>query len=357
VSTSCDNGQADSGQSMLVAYLDHRWADEDEDELDGYAQYRENVDLVAAALQRCGHPAVPFDVGRTPRLLADALDPSITVFNFVERVNSGSGTRPWYVPDIVKAAGACYIGPSARTLARVTDKSQTKAACACVLRTPPSVAVDSLSVDLWRRIEELALPAIVKPNCEAGSRGISDAAVVDSRAELRRAIGHQLGRYPSGVLVEEFIDGDDVTVAFLEVDGDYRCLPPVLYRAQRLRPSRRRMYDYAAKNAIDHREAQLAGSHAECPAPVDPRVATELVSATTAAAAVLGVRGFGRADFRVSRAGEAHFLEMNALPDIDPTAGFAIASNAVGMSLDVVVQAVINSYRAREEPVGRGPVD
>jgi D-alanine-D-alanine ligase len=316
-------------------------------ELDGYAQYRENVDLLAGALRLCGHDACPFDVGPTPASLAEKLNPDVTVFNFVERVNSQRRSQSWYVPDVAGATGARYVGPSASTLALVTDKARSKAACATVLYTPPSVVVRELSSSLEDAIEALRLPVIVKPNSEAGSRGISDDMVIDSFSALRRAIVEQLRCFPLGVLVEEFIDGEDVTVGFVEIGGKCVCLPPVLYRPETLYESRHLMYDYTAKNALDYREAQRAGRHAECPAPVPSEVAAELESATKSAAAALGVRGFGRADFRLSRGARVQFLEMNALPDIDATAGFAIASQVAGISLDTVVRAVVDSYGER----------
>lgn len=330
---------------MFVTYLDHRWSADGE--LDGYAQYRESVDLLAGALRLCGHDASPFDVGPTPALLTEKLNPDVTVFNFVERVNYQRRTQSWYVPHVAGTTGARYIGPSARTLALVTDKARSKAACASVLHTPPSVVVRELPSGPGDAIDALRLPAIVKPNSEAGSCGISDDVVVDSFSALRRAVVEQLRRFPLGVLVEEFIEGEDVTVGFVEIGGECVCLPPVLYRPETLRESQRRMYDYAAKNALDHREAQRAGRHAECPAPVPTEVAAELESATRSAAAALGVRGFGRADFRLSHGAQVHFLEMNALPDIDATAGFAIASQVAGMSLDTVVRAVVDSYGER----------
>jgi D-alanine-D-alanine ligase len=332
-------------QVTLVTYLDHKWSPDGE--LDGYAQYRESVNLLVGALRLCDHDASAFDVGPTPALLAEKLNPDVTVFNYVERVNSQRGSQPWYVADVARTTGARYIGPSARTLALVTDKAGSKAACAGVLNTPPSVVVRELPFDCAAAIEDLRLPAIVKPNYEAGSRGISDDVVVDSIPALRRAVVEQLRRYPLGVLVEEFIDGEDVTVGFVEIGGECVCLPPVLYRPEALRESQRRMYDYTAKNALDYREAQRAGRHAECPAPLPTGVVAELESATRSAAAALGVRGFGRADFRLSHGTQVHFLEMNALPDIDLTAGFAIASQVAGVSLDTVVRAVVDSYGER----------
>lgn len=337
-----DSSALPNRETMLVAYLDHRWTPAGE--LDGYAQYRDSVELLADALRSDGFDAAPFDVGPTPQLLAERLTPAVTVFNFVERIGSGPFPRPWYVPDVALACGARYIGPPSSTLDLVADKARSKTACAGLLSTPPAVALHDLDFDPHDVLDAVGLPALVKPNFEAGSLGVADDVVVDTPARLSAVVARQLRRFPLGVLVEAFIDGHDLTVGFVDVAGERIFLPPVLYRPEALRSSRRRMYDYQAKNAIDHHEAQRAGKHAECPATIATELRAELESASGSAADALGVRGFGRADFRLSLDGRGHFLEMNALPDVDPTAGFAIASRVAGVTLRTVVRAVIDSY-------------
>jgi hypothetical protein len=58
----------------------------------------------------------------------------------------------------------------------------------------------------------------------------------------------------------------------------------------------------------------------EVPARIDNAVAARLAIAATHAFEALGVSGYGRADFRVTRGGEIVFIEMNPLPSLDPDA-------------------------------------
>lgn len=327
---------------MLVAYLDRRWSTPGE--LDGYAQYPEDVELIVAALRALGLRSEALDVGPTPARLEASLQPGDIVFNYVERVRGPRSEQAWYVPDVTAKLGVRCLGPSSRTLALVTDKAASKARCEQLVPTARSVLVHEPSSLRSISLESLRGPLIVKPNFEAGSRGVSDEFVLDDPAHARRKAAEQLLRFPEGVLIEEFVAGDDATVAFLESHGSYSCLPPVLYRPGQLRHSQRLMYDYEAKNAPDAREAQLRGAHAECPAAALPAAAIEeLEAATVRVASALGVRAFGRVDFRL-REGRPCFLEMNALPDVDATAGFGIACAGAGLRFQEALGSIVESY-------------
>ena len=95
----------------------------------------------------------------------------------------------------------------------------------------------------------LALPVIVKPNYEGSSKGIGDEAVVRDARSLAEVLAAALRAYPTGVLVEEFVAGTDVTVPFLEGRGDEGVLLPVDYVVDPAARSRFNLYDYRLKSA------------------------------------------------------------------------------------------------------------
>ena len=146
--------------------------------------------------------------------------------------------------------------------------------------------------------------------------------------------------------VEEYVAGTDVTVAVLETSTGQRCLPPVAYFPRRLYRSTFGMYDYRAKNDPRFAKAQAALKHAVCPAQLPRATARELEQSTLEAVNALGVRAFGRADFRITEDGRAHLLEVNALPDVDPTSGFYIACRASGRDLSDLVGSLVVAYPA-----------
>jgi D-alanine-D-alanine ligase len=72
----------------------------------------------------------------------------------------------------------------------------------------------------------------------------------------------------------------------------------------------------------------------------------------------LGIRDLGRIDFRLGDDGQVYFLELNALPSLQPGAGIYAAAALEGLHQDGVIDAVIQSAVARwniaPEPGRRG---
>jgi len=66
----------------------------------------------------------------------------------------------------------------------------------------------------------LAYPVLVKPNYEGSSKGIGDDAVARDPRALFELLTRTLRKYTNGVLVEEFIPGQDINVPFIEGVGD-----------------------------------------------------------------------------------------------------------------------------------------
>ncbi|HEV7555331.1 MAG TPA: hypothetical protein VGO00_07760, partial [Kofleriaceae bacterium] len=156
-------------------------------------------------------------------------------------------------------------------------------------------------------LPDVTLPAIVKPNFEGASKGITASSVVATRERLVPLVGWLVDRYPGGVLVEELVEGIDVSVAW--VDG-FGLLPAIAYRYP---PAGRfAIYDYVLKH--DHPERVVV----EIPARLEPSVTRRLEAIARRAFTALGVIGYGRADFRVTPDGDVVFLEMNPLPSLAP---------------------------------------
>src|SRR5205823_2185226 len=148
------------------------------------------------------------------------------------------------------------------------------------------------------------------------------------RSRLRAFVEKQLARFPAGVLVEEFIPGKDLTVAFLERTAPERggVLTPVEYVIDEAELSKRRyrIYDYDLKavhyDAVDVR----------CPAQFPGHVLERAQDMARKAYKALGCRDLGRIDFRVADDGQVYFIEINALPSLEPGAGIYAAAALEG---------------------------
>jgi D-alanine-D-alanine ligase len=300
---------------------------------------RETVDALASAIERLGHRVERIEVsGPASRTVArlEAFGPDL-IFNTAE--GRRGRFREAFFPALFDELGMPYTGSDAYALAVTLDKQLTKLV----------LAQHGVSTPRWQYIESadrlqvnaLRYPVIVKPNFEGSSKGITQDSVVDDPLRLHDAVAAALARYPAGLLVEEFIAGRDVTVPFLEKAAPERggVLQPVEYVIDAAVAGERRhaIYDYDLKTKLDRAVSVRA------PAKLSRAQKERLHEQAATVFRALAIRDLGRIDFRVADDGQVHFLEINALPSLEPGAGIYVSAALEGLHADAVLGAVITS--------------
>jgi D-alanine-D-alanine ligase len=300
---------------------------------------RETVDALAGALERLGHRLERIEVsGPASRTVArlEAFGPDL-IFNTAE--GRRGRFREAFFPALFDELGMPYTGSDAYALALTLDKQLTKLV----------LAQHGVPTPRWQYVEEpdqlqvnaLRYPVIVKPNFEGSSKGITQDSVVEDPVRLHEVVGEALARYPAGLLVEEYIVGRDVTVPFLEAASPDRggVLQPVEYVIDEAAiPGRRyAIYDYALKTKLEGLVQVRA------PARVKRAQAERILSICRNVNRVLGIRDLGRIDLRLADDGAIYFLEINALPSLEPGASIYAAAALEGLHADGVLGAVIQS--------------
>ena len=314
---------------------------EDEAEFDT----RETIEALTAALERLGHRVERIEVsGPASRTAArlEAFAPDL-IFNTAE--GRRGRFREAFYPALFDELGFPYTGSDAWVLAVTLDKSLTK----LMLRehgvvSPRGQFIEELSI---LKVDSLRYPVMVKPNFEGSSKGITQDSIIEDRGKLRAFVEKQLSKFPAGVLVEEFIPGRDLTVAFLEKAAPERggVLTPVEYvidEAQ-LKKRRYRIYDY------DLKSVNYDAVSVRCPAQFDDHILERAQEMARKAYKALGCRDLGRIDFRVAEDGQVYFIEINALPSLEPGAGIYAAAALEGLHVDGVLAKVIESATQRYE--------
>ena len=303
----------------------------------------ETVTAIAAALTTGGHEVEKIEVSGPASHLAariEAFAPDL-IFNTAE--GRRGRAREGFYPALFEELGFPYTGSDAYVLTISLDKWLTKLVLSgqgidtprARLLTPrdlPSLVEGSLGVPV---------PAIVKPNYEGSSKGIGDESVARDWRSLRTIVERMLRQYPAGVLVEEFIQGIDITVPFVEGLGDEGILAPVEYVIEAAARSKYNIYDYRLKNTESNRVA------VRCPAEIPRDVAARLRAITKQIVRALAVRDVGRIDFRLGEDGRIYFLEVNALPSLEPGAGLFAATRREGLTYDQTIAAVVKSAAVR----------
>ena len=208
------------------------------------------------------------------------------------------------IQGLLEVAGIPYVGSDVLASACCMDKTVTKLIA-------DRAGIRQASWELVRR-EEFAhapvttldrvehtffYPMFVKPAGTGSSVGISK---VRDRASLQAGIELAL-RYDSKVLVEEFIDGQEVEVAVM---GNRTPVASVCGEID----AGAEFYDYEAKYISDCAKLYIP---ARVPEDVAERVRETAIRVYTA----MGCRGLARVDFFVTRGmQEVIFNEINTLP-------------------------------------------
>jgi D-alanine-D-alanine ligase len=82
------------------------------------------------------------------------------------------------------------------------------------------------------------------------------------------------------------------------------------------------------------------GTIPSCPADLPPELTAELADLALAAWRTVGGEGYGRVDFRVDASGRPWLLEVNANPDLSPSAGLARMARAADLDFGALVRRV-----------------
>lgn len=305
----------------------------------------ETISALKSAIESLGHEVHLVEVSGPPsQVIArlEALCPDL-VFNTAEG-HLGRYREAFY-PAVFEQLSLPFTGSDAYVCTLSLDKDMTKRTLReAGIPTPRSVFLQSS-----KRLKKLDLrfPLILKPNFEGSSKGITQDSVVENEKQFNTRIVDLLKKYPSGILVEEYIVGKDVTVPFIEgVKTEFGgVMTPVEYSFAREALSKRKynIYDYALKNTeSDYVQVQ-------CPANLESDVMRELQIMSQKVVNVLGLRDFARMDFRLSDSGHIYFIEVNALPSLEPGAGIYLAAEKAGLtSVEQTLEAIIKSAVKRQ---------
>ena len=305
----------------------------------------ETVDAIAGGLRAGGHEVEKIEVtGPASHLAAriESFAPDL-IFNTAE--GRRGRTREAFYPALFEELGFPYTGSDAYVMTVTLDKWLTKLMLGAQgIDTPRArlVVADDLRRSRETGVSGLAFPVMVKPNYEGSSKGIGDDAVVRDPKALADILPRVLRKYPSGVLLEEFISGTDVTVPFIEGLGDDGVLLPVDYVVDPGARSKFNIYDYRLKST------EASRVQVRCPPDLPRDMTARLRALSRQALRALGVRDLGRVDFRIGEDGRIYLLEVNALPSLERGASLFAAAAREGLDYEAALGAIVASAGRRQ---------
>jgi D-alanine-D-alanine ligase len=224
--------------------------------------------------------------------------------------------------------GIAYTGAGVESSRVAFDKFLSKEKfIAAGVPTPRS---QTLKLDGVDRLK-LDLPVVVKPPREGSSVGVH---IVRTEAELAEALT-DAKRFGSETLVEEFIEGKELTVGLLGTEA-----LPIIH----IEPVSG-FYD------LNNKYPWLTGSGKtlyHCPADLDADTTLRVQTAALEAMGALGVEVYGRADIMLRADGEPFVLEINTIPGMTTSSLLPKAARAAGIEFPQLCERIIDlSLQAR----------
>jgi D-alanine-D-alanine ligase len=141
-----------------------------------------------------------------------------------------------------------------------------------------------------------------------------------------------LAAYEQPVLVEEFIDGDELTVGIV---GN---APPQVIGVMRIVPlTVKSNFVYS----LEVKRDWVSRVRYECPAQLSSEDSAAVEQAALCAFQALGCRDVARIDFRL-RGGVPYFIEANPLPGLSPkSSDIVILARAMGIEHSELLRRII----------------
>jgi D-alanine-D-alanine ligase len=192
------------------------------------------------------------------------------------------------------------------------------------------------SVRLPRR---MTFPVIVKSAVEHGSTGIAQASVVHDDDGLRERVEFVHRTLSTDVIVEQFIDGRELTVSVL---GNERLqvFPPwelwfenLPERSEAIQTSRVK-WDDAYAERIGTKTGRARNLSKDTEAELE-RIARRTYRA-------LELSGFARIDLRMDAQERLYVIEANCNPDLTPGEDFPEAAKSAGIDYASLLQRILS---------------
>ena len=265
---------------------------------------------IANGLRKAGYTVMEIDVTTPDFTVPDGIEAVFIALHGTFGEDGGAQTR-------LTELGVPYVGADAEASRRSFDKLLTEI---CLRKAGVPVPESETLRRGGRRT--LPLPVAVKPPRQGSSVGCS---LVFKESEWAPAMADAL-KYDDEVLIQRFIPGREFTVGI--VDGQVLPIVEIVTAAG--------WYDYTAKYKVDTTRYVI-------PAELDAKTAVRMQKIAMETFVALGVRGFGRVDFRMTPEGEQFVLELNNIPGFTSHSLLPKAAAAAGIEFSALCDRIMRT--------------
>jgi len=329
-----------SKQGLLKEFEKHFLHQKDEISADFFAEGDSfiTINAIIDAIRSGGHDVIGIEADDDAPKKLENIHPEL-VFNIAEGLFGDF--RESYIPMICERLGLPYSGSDPLTLAICLNKARTKEILNYYSIPTPAFRVVYPDSDL--NIFDFSFPVIIKPIAEGSSKGIFNDSVVNDPEQAKQKIEKNFQKYNEPVIIENFLNGAEYTVAVWGNGSEMEVLPIVAINYNNLPGGANPIYSYEAKWIWDTPEKPL--EIFQCPAELTFLQQRNIEDVALNAYRTLNIKDWCRIDIRLNEQEIPHILELNPLPGILPNpednSCFPKAARTKGLSYNQLLNTVV----------------
>lgn len=249
------------------------------------------------------------------------------VFNICEGFH-GPARESVYAA-ILEQLGLNYSGPDSTNMLVCHNKFLAKKLLKDDVLVPFGYVIKNK--DEIKFLSNIKFPVIVKLNSEGSSMGMTKDSVVYNFDSLNKEVTRFIDTYNRGVLVEQYIKGQDISMIYVECLG---ALGPCIVNCDS------EFYDYEMKSDKDDTVdiSTLDGNF------------DELKMIVENIARKLDIKGYAKLDFRISD-GKFYLIEVNAQVSFHPEGEFITCAKKDNYSFEQIINFIVKNALQHENKI------
>ncbi len=257
------------------------------------------------------------------------------VFNICEGFNGPA--RESVYGAILEQLGYNYSGPDSTNLLMCHNKFLVKNLIKEFTKVPFGYSIQKIE-DL-ESLKDIKYPVIVKLNSEGSSMGLNEKSIVHNDNDLYKQVEWLLNTYNRNILIEEFIEGSDISMVYIEGLG---AMGPCEIDCNAV------FYDYVMKTVKD-------STVDITPAKGQYQDLKEIVMKIVKR---LDIKGYAKLDFRIKN-NEYYLIEVNSQVSFHPKGEFITCCKKDGYNFNDIINHIVKNAlktKVKANSIGIGEV-
>ncbi len=305
----------------------------------------ESVEEIHKILEERGYNVNVFSVTENPFPIKKIQEANLDfAMNLVE-AKLGSSILKAYVADFLEMLQIPYTGSNAGTLSLATDKIKTK----------KLLEYHSIPTPAWDYIEhldeeindELQFPLIVKPANSDNHFGINNSSVVENKKQLKKQCELILNVLKKPVLIEEYIEGDEIDVSVIGNKEGAEVLPLIKSNFNKLPKDLKHIYSSELYEKENRKYLDLI--KLEKPARIPQKLDILISEMALDIFDIFDCSDYAKIEIRIDKNGNPYVLELNPNPPISKNDYITLAAKLAGYSygdfLEELISIGIEKYK------------